>query len=237
MQTPELTCYKINSSLEIVPARFERPWMQETDQSFAYRCIPLSIANASGWEILCPFDFTVTWNGGKAKEDITFDPKNDFVISHFRHGIITFHVGYMFRTSPGWATWFRGPPNSSKTILMPLEGIVETDWLPFTATMNWRFSEPGTVKFEKGEAFCFITPVLHSVLDGVQPIIKDISDNPKESAEYKKWEASRSEFMQKLNRHDPETVAKGWEKKYIRGQGANGYFHVSKRKLKKPISV
>jgi hypothetical protein len=38
--------------------------MDDTNQRFAYRCIPLSIANASGWEIVLPFSFSAVWNGG-----------------------------------------------------------------------------------------------------------------------------------------------------------------------------
>jgi hypothetical protein len=29
-----------------------RPWMDETSDAFAYRCLPLNIANAHGWEFL-----------------------------------------------------------------------------------------------------------------------------------------------------------------------------------------
>ena len=42
---------------------------------------------------------------------------------------------------------------------MPLEGIIETDWLPMTFTMNWMFTSPGTVTFKAGEPFCFIMQV------------------------------------------------------------------------------
>ena len=35
--------------------------MDATDDRFAYRCIPLSIANASGWELLCPVTFEAWW--------------------------------------------------------------------------------------------------------------------------------------------------------------------------------
>ncbi len=234
---PELTCYVVRSPQQIVPARAERRWMDETNERYAYRCIPLTIANASGWEVLCPVDFEATWNGGQRSEDIILSSSDNFVQSHFRHGILTFHLGYMFRTSPGWATWFRGPPNSTKGILTPLEGLVETDWLPYTATMNWRFSEPGTVKFEKDEPFCFITLVPHAVIDCIQPVIRNISDNAKEEEDYKKWETSRNDFNRKLSERDPEACAKGWEKKYVRGEGSGGFFHISKRRLKQPISL
>ena len=33
--------------------------------------------------------------------------------------------------------------------LQPLAGVVETDWLPFPFTMNWLFTQPGRVRFEK----------------------------------------------------------------------------------------
>ena len=29
-----------------------------------YRCLPLTMANTTGWEILCPVGFTAEWNGG-----------------------------------------------------------------------------------------------------------------------------------------------------------------------------
>ena len=51
--------------IDIRPAPVERAWMEATDQRFAYRCLPLNIANAFGWEILCPSAFTAAWDGGK----------------------------------------------------------------------------------------------------------------------------------------------------------------------------
>ena len=71
--------------------------------------------------------------------------------------MLTFHPGYLFRTPPGWSMWAMGPPNHIKDGIQPLAGLVETDWLPFPFTMNWIFTRPGTVRFEKGEPFCFIT--------------------------------------------------------------------------------
>src|SRR5271165_1161304 len=38
----------------IRPAEPTRAWMDATPEAFAYRCLPLNIANAHGWEILPP---------------------------------------------------------------------------------------------------------------------------------------------------------------------------------------
>ena len=241
---PELVCYAIDADAPaIVPGRGEREWMDLTDQRYAYRCIPLSIANASGWEILSPVAFSATWFGGDRTSDIAITPIGPrarverIVSSHFGHGVLTFHTGYLFRTSPGWALWCRGTPNSAKRNLIPLEGLVETDWLPFPFTMNWRFTRLGTVRFEEGEPFCFVTPVPHAQLDQIQPVIRPLNDDPQLKTAFQTWSESRNDFNQKLAQFDPKTVAAGWQRHYVRGESHEGKaqgYHLSKRKLKMP---
>ena len=51
----ELECYKIyNVAPEIVPGRSQREWMDAFPDRHPYRCLPLTMANSTGWEILCP---------------------------------------------------------------------------------------------------------------------------------------------------------------------------------------
>jgi hypothetical protein len=244
-EAPALSCYRIRDGAPpIVPARSEREWMDATDQRFAYRCIPLSIANASGWEILLPCSIEATYFGGNKIEDLQVrsaeagDNVGQVAVSHFGHGILTFHPGYLFRTSPGWAVWVRGTPNSYRDKIVPLEGLIETDWLSMTFTMNWRFTRPGTVRFQKGEPFCFITLAPHGLLDSVEPKLANLSDAPILKAEHDAWTESRNKFNSGLRQLEPEAVAQGWQKSYVRGEpvpgGAGPTFHVSKRRLKAP---
>ena len=44
-------------------AEAKRQWMDDSPQSYAYRCLPLTIANTHGWEILCGRTFYAEWNG------------------------------------------------------------------------------------------------------------------------------------------------------------------------------
>jgi hypothetical protein len=97
--------------VDIRPARVERAWMDATDQRFAYRCLPLNIANAFGWEILCPSGFTAAWDGGRGLESIQVHPEPGTAVpalSHFMHGILTFHVRCLFRTEPGYDLMVQG---------------------------------------------------------------------------------------------------------------------------------
>ena len=48
----------------IRPASAHRGWMDDTPERFAYRCLPLAIANAHGWEIVSSTGFSARWTGG-----------------------------------------------------------------------------------------------------------------------------------------------------------------------------
>ncbi len=50
-----LDCYlPEGQTISIRPAPQTRAWMDATPDQYAYRCLPLNIANSHGWELLCP---------------------------------------------------------------------------------------------------------------------------------------------------------------------------------------
>ena len=68
----KLTAYVVDGhTVDIRPAPVDREWMNNTGERFAYRCLPLSIANAHGWEILCSTGFSAVWNGGTGLDAVT----------------------------------------------------------------------------------------------------------------------------------------------------------------------
>ncbi len=242
---PDFDCFREHDGVpEMIPARSARDWMDATSDRFAYRCTPLSIANASGWELLSPVAFEATWNGGTATADLVIhadDPAAGVertAVSAFGHGVLTFHTGYLFRTSPGWAVIARGAPNTAKDGIAALEGLIETDWLPLPFTMNWRFIRPGTIRFEKGESFCFLSLVPHAAFDQIQPRIKTFAEAEALKDSYDHWRQDRADFNARLSARDPDTVTEGWQRHYVRGRDPSGRyepaFHLSKRKMKTP---
>jgi hypothetical protein len=224
----KLTAYVIDGhQIDIRPAPVEREWMDATGERFAYRCLPLNIANAHGWEILCPSGFSAVWNGNQdiAAISIKFDNSDDhrFAISHFGHGTLTFHINCLFRTEPGWDLMAQGPVNSPKDGIAALSGIIETDWAPYTFTMNWIFTQPEVdVRFEKGEPFCHIFPVQRGLLASVEPEIKQMSSAPELEAQYKAWNESRMNFNAELKQPGSLAQAERWQKMYYRGLSPDG---------------
>ena len=103
-----------------------------------------------------PCSFPARWTGGERPEDLflCFDevPPESMVSSLFGSGILTFNMPCVFRTPAGVNLWIKGPSNPPKDGVCPLEGIVESDWMSATFTMNWKFTRPHQlVRFERGE--------------------------------------------------------------------------------------
>ncbi len=220
-----LECFAVEPHpAELVPGRPDRAWMDATSGRHAYRCLPLTIANTSGWEVLCPIDVDVTWTGGPGLDDLTIaftDPSNrhvHFAKSHFASGIVTLHTGWLFRTPPGWGLMAMGPPNHPKDGIAPLNGLIETDWLPYPFTMNWKMTRPGTVRFEKGEPFCFVVPLPHGRLEDFTPVRRALAEDPELERQHAAFRASRESFGKRLAAGEPAATKAPWERHYFLGR-------------------
>jgi len=220
--TRELIAYRIhrNQTAAIVPARRERKWMDDVLHQAPYRCLPLTMANQYGWEILSTNHVRVTWDGRSPPDGLSIETLyGDGGIqchSHFGAGILTFNLPFLFKTPPGWNLMVHGPMNSPKDGLVALDGIVETDWAHATFTMNWRFTRACTVEFVVGEAVCLFFPLQRSAIDTFEPQIRALRSNPGLQKKHREWDVSRSGFIRSLKNGDRETVEQGWQKDYLK---------------------
>lgn len=179
----KLDCFLFDDvDIDIQPSSNRRDWMDATDERFAYRCLPLSMANAHGWVIRCGGGFEAEWNGGDAPNDVQVWLTGDGPMKaegHFGYGILTFSPQAMFRTDPNYNLWITGPPNSFKDGIQPLSAVIESDWMPYSFSMNWKITRPHQrIRFEKGEPYCFLFPVPRGLVDAVEPRLKSLRQDP-----------------------------------------------------------
>lgn len=225
----ELTCYRYPGwNPRIRAASPRRDWMDASPESFAYRCLPLAIANGHGWEILSPCGVEAMWTGGMGVDDVIVRPDSgtaahDAPVALFGQATLTFHVAGILRTPPGWNLWVGGSPNAAKDGIAPLCGVVETDWSPYTFTMNWRFTRANHwVRFEENEPFAFVFPVQREILDSVEPRFADIDEAPELRSQFEAWSASRDAFHAQMREHPPTRPSEKWQKLYYRGVAPDG---------------
>ena len=208
--------------MQLAPASRQRVWMDRGYKRFAYRCLPLLIANQSGWVILNSDTFRVSWDGGNHQSSLTIVyldelPPNP-AASTFGYGILTFSIPFLFRTPQGYNLLVRGPANLPKDGISPLEGVVETDWAVETFTMNWKFTRADhVVSFDKGEPICMLVPQRRGELERFRPRIEPLHRQPELEREYRQWAESRRCFRAHLRKMRPEAAASLWQKHYFHG--------------------
>ncbi len=241
-------CYALHHApAKMIPGRPERGWMDAFSERHPYRCLPLVLANVSGWDLLSPVAFRATWDGAPETAAIRVEAAEGedpaavaaFAASHFGGGVLTMHTGWLFRTPSGWDLSVAGPPNRPKHGIAALSGVVEADWLPFPFTMNWAFTAPGAVEFTRDEPFCFVAPVPHVSLDAFEPVVKPLDAEPDLKRDCEAWGASRAGFISAQQAGDPAARAAGWQKSYFRGEGVGGgrsagARHIVRRRLAPP---
>src|SRR5947199_9806339 len=97
-----LICYPTSGEPpRIIAAPVERDWMDRTPNGFAYRCLPLNIANAHGLLILNTAPFIADWNGDAGLDRVS--PTADappLASSHIGSGVRTFPSNEPIQTEP-----------------------------------------------------------------------------------------------------------------------------------------
>lgn len=226
-EAKKIIAYQVNDTpIEIQVGDTKRTWMDNTPESFAYRCLPLNIANMQGWEIPSPTNFQAFWDGRPQMDAIQIKsdgPKHHWPLSHFGSGVITFHINALFNTPPGHNLFVTGPINHLKDGIQALTGVIETDWSPYTFTMNWRFTAPNKIiRFQKGEPICAFFPIPRGYVESFEAEIQPLTNNPQLKQNHDEWSASRINFNKDLKVHGSEAQGEKWQKSYYRGYMPDG---------------
>lgn len=212
-------------------ADHKRDWMEGSPNKFAYRCLPLTIVNQTGWWVGNPVGFTALWNGNPApgNVDIMFDTAGEFwrpwINDQFGMGILTWNTPFLFRTKPrGSRLLVCGPVNYFRRGMQPLTALIETDWMTMSFTMNYKIVTPrDPVRVEFGEPLMQLIPLAGNTcadLEQASVTYQRLSDEPEVQALYQQWHDSRQKFHEA--KKTGAVKADGWQKDYFRGQDLRG---------------
>ena len=244
-----LDIYRLPSQSEyprIVPASPDREWMDAATRGWANRCLPLRIANESGWWILNECDFEVEWDGQAGMDCLHFTfPHGETGMVPFNmvgYGIVSWAPPYLLKTPAGMNLWVRGPANYPKDGIVPTEGIVETDWCPYPFTINWKMTRPGVrVRFAKGEPICFLIPIRRFEAEQFTPTLQNLVSNPELENDYQIWHARRLQAKAISGTDGAQgKQAVAGQGQYIRGESATGVRmaeHQTKLKIKGVVEL
>ncbi|MFD4659395.1 DUF6065 family protein [Kitasatospora sp. NPDC058444] len=223
-----LTAYTVDGGpdLPLVPAPVHREWIAATDEGFARRCLPLMMANQSEWWILNNSTFTVEWEGNRHAPALRVRYADEnarrAAFSNFGHGVLTFHLPYLFRTPPGWDLLVRGPANLPKDGITALSGLIETDWTSAFFTMNWQVTRPHhPIEFRAGEPVCALVPQRRDELTRFRPETTPLAGSPEEAG-YRAFSASRDRFSEERLVPGTRAHQQQFQRHYLRGENHHG---------------
>jgi hypothetical protein len=136
---------------------------------------------------------------------------------------MTIAMPCVFVTEPQIDLFVQGPMNRFKDAIAAMSAIVETDWLSYTFTMNWKFTRANvSVKFEEGEPLCHIFPIQRGLLESVEPEIRNLGSNGELEKRNKVWGASREAFKEELRNGPARPATESWQKHYFLGREPDG---------------
>lgn len=202
LEDNQITLFSVNgkSQFKVEPLPMKRSWMNKVVGTNAYQCVPLNIANQYGWMVLNPTEFCAQWDGGEFKESLQVHyhdyPETNYAQSHLHNGTLTVVPDFIIKTPKGISTLIGGVPNYPIPRVTPLQAVVETDWLPFTFTYNFKFNLPGEVIFKKGDPLFAFYPFKRGEIDKYEITMKPISSDKDFSDEYFTYRDSRDKIIE-----------------------------------------
>jgi len=183
---------------EIKQSRFNRDWMDATYNKHAYQCLPLTVANVTGWELILQQDVLVQWDGGntvpRILEGEKFDDRPIAIPSII--GMMSFTTGWAFNTEDGYSTWISGSPNYFVDGAVPLTASIPSYWWPDEFNMNWQITkvkEP--VLFPKGMPIMHFVIYPNTLLESTEIVVENLWDKPQLMDARQSYGNAKSEKM------------------------------------------
>ena len=193
-----------------------------------YQCLPLVAANTLGWTLYNPFEFSVLWKGGSKREDVIIESENaDWVQSWFSYGTFTIFPHFLVQTSPGVNLLVRSVPNRFKHVVLTYDGLVETDWLKSSFTLNFRLMMPLVkLTFKVGEPLVQFVPYPRDFIEQFDAEIVSAGEDYDEHMKgYNEWASRRDKMVE--DRDPPELD-------YMQGKDVDGSLFPDHKRTFKP---
>lgn len=197
------------------------PVLRDHFSNLHYKCLPLSAANTLGWTLYNPIPFTVQWLGGDGVDRVQVECEHpEWATSWFGYGTFTVMPGFVAETSPGLNLLIRPVPNHAKIPIMPYDGIVETDWLKASFTINFRILLPlFKVHYAVGEPLVQFVPYPRQLIEDVEPeLVTDGADYEARMAALDQASAKRQAWLEAKDRGEQPAHALD----YLRGEDVDG---------------
>jgi hypothetical protein len=172
-----INLYRSSHLANIEQLSAKRDWMDNTVDSHAYKCFPVSLTNQLGWGISFPEDITFIWDGISDTSDshVKILEGEKYCYTGRANATLSFHTGLMFETE-----------ENVSLLQMPVANLFPEGYEPFTTIISTSFFKgdlPCAIRINKANVpitikantpIVCIIPISLTELQNSEIIFKDI---------------------------------------------------------------
>lgn len=160
-----------DSPFELRPASVKRDWMDSTSSKHAYRCLPLTTMNTSGWELLLPQDVVVKLEEGEVASVLEgeYYKGRQICSKDIMNGMVSFHCGHVFKADSGYCIEGSGPPNLFVEGAQCLSFRIPASWWTLPFQFSWKITQRyREIRFPAGMPIMFFRIFPEGLLESTE---------------------------------------------------------------------
>ena len=163
--------------VKIEQTKIQRGWMDETIDSHAYKCFPVSLVNTIGWSISFLDDIEFIWDGisDTTPNHVEIIKSGENVCNTNRgNATINFNTGLIFKTDADISMLSIVPPNYFIDGATPFTSIISTSFFNHDYPVAWRITRPNTkILIPAGTPVATLIPISMGKLSKIELNIYD----------------------------------------------------------------
>lgn len=163
------------------PLSAKREWMDNTFESHAYKCFPVSLSNQLGWGISFPEDISFIWDGisDSSPDHVKILSGQKYAYSGRANGTISFNSGLVFKTDTSLSLLSMPVPNLFIDGAVPFTTIMSSSFFTGPLPIAWMITKPNEViTIKAGTPVVAVLPIDLSSLNNSEMVFQDISKFP-----------------------------------------------------------
>jgi hypothetical protein len=163
------------------PLSAKREWMDNTFESHAYKCFPVSLSNQLGWGISFPEDISFIWDGisDSSPDHVKILSGQKYAYSGRANGTISFNSGLVFKTDTNLSLLSMPVPNLFIDGAVPFTTIMSSSFFTGPLPIAWMITKPNEViTIKAGTPVVAVLPIDLSSLNNSEMVFQDISKFP-----------------------------------------------------------
>lgn len=164
-------------SANIEQISVKRDWMDNTDNSHAYRCFPVTLTNSLGWGLSFPEDISFIWDGisDTSPHHVKILSGEKYVHANRANATISFNTGISFKTDQDITMLQMPVPNMFWEGAQAFTTLISTSFFQGELPVAWRITKPMTViTIKANQPVISLLPISLGSLNNSEIILQDI---------------------------------------------------------------